>query len=74
MATIDTRADKVSTGLWWLIWTEREEIIGRVEQDPEGMCKIVPEGPHWSPMKSFGQSYDGLDRAVSEVRLYFKGR
>ena len=74
MATIEARADRVATGLWWLIWIEREEIVARVEQDPAGMCKIVMEGPHWSPMKSFGRAFDGLDEAVREVRLYFKGR
>ena len=74
MASIDARPDNVATGLWWLIWIEREEIVARVEQDPGGMCKIVPEGPHWSPMKSFGRSYDGLDQAIREVQLYFKGR
>jgi len=74
MATINPRPDNVVTGLWWLIWTEREEIVARVEQDPKGLCRIVPEGPHWSPMKSFGRSYAGLDSALSEVRLYFKGR
>jgi hypothetical protein len=74
MATIDTRPDNVTTGLWWLIWIEREEVVGRVTQDSTGMYKIVPEGPQWSPMKSFGRSYPGLEPALSEVQLYFERR
>ena len=74
MATIEARPDKLATGLWWLIWIEREETVAKVEQDPAGLCRIVPEGPHWSPMKSFGRSYDGINQALAEVRLYFKGR
>jgi hypothetical protein len=74
VATIEARPDKMATGLWWLVWIEREETVARVEQEPGGLCRILPEGPHWSPMKSFGRSYDGLGQALTEVRLYFQGR
>jgi hypothetical protein len=74
MATIDVRPDNIATGVWWLIWIERDEIIAKVEQDSGDSFKIVPEGPHWNPMKSFGACYVALDQAVSDVRLYFEGR
>ena len=74
MATIGTRPDNGAHGVWWLIWIEREVIIGKVEQDIAGRFRIVPEGLQWSPMKGFGRTYDSLEQAVSEVRLYFEGR
>jgi hypothetical protein len=74
MATIEARPDNMATGLWWLIWIEREEIVARVERGPGNLCQVVPEGPHWSPMKSFGRPYADLEAALSDVMLYFKGR
>ena len=49
MATIDTRPDNVTRDVWWLMWIEREEIIGKVEQDIAGRYKIVPEGLQMEP-------------------------
>jgi hypothetical protein len=74
VATIEMRPDDVTTGLWWLTWAERDQVVARVLQDPKGNCNIVTEGPHWSPMKSFGQTYGSPQQALDEVKLYFQGR
>jgi len=74
MAKIDIQPDHVDRGTWWLIWVERGEVVGRVLQDRNGRCQIAPQGPHWSPMKSFGGQFEGLDSALAEVSLYFKQR
>lgn len=56
-------------------WVERDEIIGRIVRDWSGRCLIAPEGPYWSPMKSFaGFSFDSPEKALAEVELYFRGR
>lgn len=74
MATIEMRPDKNRIGLWWLYWTERSELVGRIEQEPKGACRITPHGPHWSPMKSFGEMYHSPAAAHREVILYFERR
>jgi hypothetical protein len=74
MATIEMRPDTDRTGLWWLYWTERDELVARIDQSPAGACKITPHGPHWSPMKSFGQTFDSASSAYHEVQLYFERR
>jgi hypothetical protein len=36
---------------------------------------VSPQGPHWSPMKSFaGASFDSPESALAEVERYFRGR
>jgi hypothetical protein len=74
VATIDMRPDNEAKGLWWLVWVERDEIVARIEHDPEGLCHIAPEGPFWSPLKSFGEAYDSPSVALDQVRLYFERR
>jgi hypothetical protein len=74
VATINLRPDNLLIGVWWLVWTERNEVIGRIDGEPTGRCKIHPEGPHWSPMKSFDRTYVSLESALHEVRLYFERR
>lgn len=75
MATIQLVPDNIDTGVWWMSWTEKEEVIGKIVQDSHGRCRIAPLGPHWSPMKSFaGFSFDRPEEALDEVRLYFRGR
>jgi hypothetical protein len=47
-------------------WLERNEIIGRIVQDSNGLCQIAPNGPHWSPMKSFaGFYFDSSETALA---------
>jgi hypothetical protein len=74
VAHIEMRADPVETDVWWLYWVEREEIVARIDQDPAGSATVTPRGPHWSPMKSIGQSFDSLASALREVQLYFERR
>jgi hypothetical protein len=75
VAQIELRPDNVITGTWWLVWVDRDEVVGRILQDAGGKCQIAPQGPHWSPMKSFGgKSYDTRSAALAEVTLYFRER
>jgi hypothetical protein len=75
VAQIELRPDNVITGTWWLVWVDRDEVVGRILQDGGGKCQIAPQGPHWSPMKSFGgKSYDTRSAALAEVTLYFRER
>ena len=74
VATIDIRPDKSDTNVWWLHWLEMDEIVGRIDMDLAGACHVMPQGPHWSPMKSMGKSFDSPTRALREVQLYFAGR
>ena len=75
MARIELVPDHVLGSLWWLKWVETDEIIGRLRQDLRGRCLIAPQGPHWSPMKSFaGRRFETKAEALAEVRLYFSGR
>lgn len=74
MATIELKPDNIVSGIWWLRWVERDEIIGKVVKSL-GRWEMVPQGPHWSPMKSLaGQFFDSPELAADEVRLYFGGR
>ena len=75
MAIIKVDPDNVLAGIWWMKWVEREEIVGRIVQDSMGRWQITPQGPQWSPMKSFGGlSFESRDAALIEVQLYFRGR
>ena len=75
MAQIGLRADNSNSGRWWLVWIEKDEVIGSVIQDMSGRCQIAPQGPYWSPMKSFGgKSFDTKSDALAEVSLYFRER
>ena len=74
MAQIEMRADPVDSGVFWLSWVERNEIVGRIDQDPSGTARVTPQGPHWSPMKSIGRSFDSPMSALREVQLYFERR
>lgn len=74
MATIEMRPDNIDTTRWWVLWIEREEIVARIDQDLTGTCKVTPQGPHWSPMKSIGRVFDSPATALREVRLYFERR
>ena len=75
MATIYLTPDNVRSDVWWLSWTERTEVIGSVVRYSTGLYKISPQGPHWSPMKSFaGNDYPDLEAATEDVRRYFRGR
>jgi len=74
MARIELRPDNVSHGTWWLWWVEKGEVIGRILQAPSGRCQIAPQGPHWSPMKSFGKAFDSPAAALAEVTQYFRQR
>jgi hypothetical protein len=74
LAHIEMRADPVDTHVWRLVWVERNEVIGRVDQDNSGAAKVTPQGPHWSPMKSVGQSFASPESALREIQLYFERR
>jgi hypothetical protein len=74
VATIDMRPDNIVTGVRWLVWTEREEIVGRIDRVSTDRCKLTPQGPHWSPLKNFDQPYSDFDTVLDEVRHYFQGR
>jgi hypothetical protein len=75
MATIELKVDNSNSGMSWLFWTEREEIIGKVLMQANGQCRVVTQGPFWSPMKSFaGKTFNSRDLALAEVQLYFQGR
>lgn len=74
MATIDLRPDNADSGRWWLIWSERNEVIGSLEQEFSGTCRVIPEGGHWSPMKSIGRTYPDRNTALEDVRRYFGTR
>jgi hypothetical protein len=73
VAQIEMRPDNESTRLWWLYWAERNELIGQIE-DRGGHCTVIPHGPHWSPMKSFGRVFDNPSSAHLEVQRYFERR
>ena len=75
MAEIRLKQDNTHSGIWWLWWAERDEAIGRIVEDASGRCQIVPQGSHWSPMKSYGGiSFDTRGDALDEVQRYFSGR
>ena len=74
MATIEMRQDKADAKVWWLYWLERREMVARVEQDLCGRCRVTPQGPHWSPMKSMATPFESLSSALHEVQLYFQHR
>lgn len=75
MANIAMRPDNVrSNDVFWLHWQERSEVVGWIERGPGGLWTVVPQGPHWSPMKSIGRSFDGPESALREVQLYFEHR
>jgi hypothetical protein len=75
MATIQLVRDNIETSMWWMTWVEKGEVIGSIVQDSDGRCRICPQGPHWSPMKSFaGFASETPQQAVVEVELYFRDR
>jgi hypothetical protein len=75
MATIELSPDNLDSHVRWMKWVERGEIIGRIARDFSGRCYVSPQGPHWSPMKSFaGASFDSPESALAEVERYFRGR
>ena len=63
MANIEMRPDNIETNLWWAFWVERDEIVARIEWDLRGIYKVIPQGPHWSPMKSVGCAFDSPSSA-----------
>lgn len=74
MAEIELRPDNIDEHVWWLHWVERGEIVGRIDRESEGRCTMMPLGQHWSPMKSFGRSFESPSEALREVALYFQRR
>ena len=44
MADIEMRSDPFRGDLWWIYWTERDEIVGRIDQDLGGRCVVTPQG------------------------------
>jgi hypothetical protein len=75
MATIQLNDDNVGASIRWMKWVENDEIIGQILRGGVGRYRIVPLGPHWSPMKSFaGFSFESEQQALVEVQLYFRGR
>jgi hypothetical protein len=74
LAKIEMRPDNIETKVWWLYWVEREEIVGRIEEDVAGQCTVTPQGPYWSPMKSVAGSFREPADALREVQLYFERR
>jgi hypothetical protein len=62
MALIEMRADLIETNVWWLWWVDRNEIVGRNDQESSGTVRVTPQGPHWSPMKSVGGRLTALYR------------
>jgi hypothetical protein len=75
MATIQLEPDSERPSILRMKWVERGEIIGRIVPVESGRCRIAPEGPHWSPMKSFaGFTFETSEAALAEVELYFRGR
>jgi hypothetical protein len=74
MALIEMRADHVDMNVWWLWWVDRNEIVGRIDQDLSGVVWVTPQGPHWSPMKSISRLFPSPVSAHREVQLYFERR
>jgi hypothetical protein len=70
VARIELRTDAVKNDVWWLFWVGCDEVVGRVDRYPVGRYTVTPEGPHWSPMKSIGRSFDSPASALREVQLY----
>jgi hypothetical protein len=75
MATIELQPHNESSETWLLVWTERQELIGRVRRWEDGWFRITPHGPYWSPMKSFaGDKFDDPAEALTQVQVYFGNR
>jgi hypothetical protein len=74
MAGIEMRPDSVRPGRWWVYWSERDEIVARIDRETGGKCVVTPHGPHWSPMKSIGRLFDTPASALREVEQYFERR
>jgi hypothetical protein len=75
MATIELKLDNASSGIAWLVWEERNEIVGKVLIQANGRCRVLVQGPFWSPMKSLaGKTFTDRQSALAEVQLYFQGR
>ena len=75
MATIELQPHNEFPETWLLVWTERQEIIGRVRRGEDGKFGITTHGPHWSPMKSFAaDKFDEPEGALKIVQAYFGGR
>ena len=63
MPTIEMQPDRASQHIYWLTWVERQEVIAQIVQEPNGDCRVIPRGTHWSPMKSFaGARFGSPDR------------
>ncbi|PZA12878.1 hypothetical protein DNX69_06160 [Rhodopseudomonas palustris] len=74
MARIELKVDR-GNGLWYLVWAETEQVVGHLSEESPGRFRILPDGPYWSPMKSFGgQLFDTPEAALEEVRVYFRRR
>jgi hypothetical protein len=74
VAELVMRPDTSRTRLWWVTWVERDEIVARIDRDPDGACTVKQQGPHWSPMKRMERSFDSPESALREVQLYFERR
>jgi hypothetical protein len=74
VAEIEMRPDPLRQRIWWFYWVEREEVVARIDQDLDGRCRVTPQGPNWSPMKTVGGLFDSPSSALREVRLYFARR
>jgi hypothetical protein len=75
VATIGVTPDNVLPSVWWLTWAERNEVVAKVAHVPGGQYQVIPQGPHWSPMKSFaGKLFESPLLAADEVSVYFKHR
>jgi hypothetical protein len=74
VAELVMRPDTGRTHVWWVVWVERDEIVARIDRDPDGACTVSPQGPNWSPMKRIEQSFDSPASALREVELYFERR
>ena len=75
MATIELQPHNEYAETWLLVWSEHQEIIGRVRRGEDGKFCITTHGPHWSPMKSFAaDKFVDPEGALREVQAYFRGR
>ena len=75
MATIALKVDNIDPDIWWLIWIEKNEVIGKIVEDGSEHWRVMPQGPHWSPMKSFaGNSFKTPQSALMEIQIYFAAK
>lgn len=74
MAELVMRPDRGRTHVWWVVWVELNEIVARIDREPNGASTVSPQGPHWSPMKRIERTFDSPESAFREVELYFERR